>query len=394
VHSPDFKTRCGAAAVLATCDPQVDGETLEVAIQSMEDPLEAGWHEWIMFLLGLSFPAAALVYISSRLPRFTSKARALASYILYRNGIKIERSELEHLLEWFPGIVYTEAVEFRDPSVRQVLVDMLEKNQSVSAAGVLLRYHAEGLPVDLLARCVTLVRPGLLWDPVPLEEQIKKMEDDPEFARAVAQSSGRIVAQGGARPLVDLFREALRDESGWQAVVWSFLCDDSRPGGLSETETRGQWLLDYARLCPRHSGAIGQAAQKLLYDPRVVGSPRAEPRQWLAILANEFSNLSSEEMEKVLTSGVPIRRSAACALLARVGHVPAGFRKRMAPRGPAAVPSFTAPPPGPKAPLADQIRSLKELARQSGRLHPDVCRALGDLMLEDRLTEQDLLNLA
>ena len=114
-------------------------------------------------LAGASFPPAALVYISSRLPRFTSKARALANYILYRNGIKIERSELEHLLEWFPGIVYTEAVEFRDPSVRQVLVDMLEKNQSVSAAGVLLRYHAEGLPVDLLARGVTLVRPGRLW---------------------------------------------------------------------------------------------------------------------------------------------------------------------------------------------------------------------------------------
>ena len=109
------------------------------------------------------------------------------------------------------------------------------------------------------------------------------------------------------------------------------------------------------------------------------------------ILANESPNLSSEEMEKVLTSGVPIRRSAACALLARVGHVPAGFRMRMAPRGPAAVPSFTEPPPGPKAPLADQIRSLKGLARQSGRLHPDVRRALGDLIVEDRLTEQEIL---
>ena len=199
-------------------------------------------------LAGVSLSPHGLWYTSARgSPGSPRKQGRLANYILYRNGIKIERSELEHLLEWFPGIVYTEAVEFRDPSVRQVLVDMLEKNQRESAAGVLLRYHAEGLPVDfLLARGVTLVRPGLLWDPVPLEEQIKKMEDDPEFAHAVAQSSGRIVAQGGVRPLVDLFREALRDESGWQAVVWSFLCDDSRPGGLSETETRGQWLLDYA----------------------------------------------------------------------------------------------------------------------------------------------------
>ena len=47
--------------------------------------------------------------------------------------------------------------------------------------------------------------------------------------------------------------------------------------------------------------------------------------------------------------------------------------------------------PGPKAPLADQIRSLKGLARQSGRLHRNVCRALGDLILEDRLTEQEIL---
>jgi hypothetical protein len=344
-------------------------------------------------LLGLSFPPAALVYISSRLPRFTSKARALASSILYRNGIKIERTELEHLLEWLPGIVYTEAVEFRNPSVRQVLIDMLEKNQSVSAAEILLRYHADGLPVDLLAECVTLVRPALLWDPIPLEEQIKKIEGDPEFARAVAHSSARIAARGGARPLVDLFREALGDESAWQAVVWSFLCDDSRLGSLLEAETRGQWLLDYARLFPAHSRPIGEAAQKLLSDPRVVGSARVEPRQWLAILANEFCNLSVEAMEKALTSGVPVDRYAACALLARVGRVPAGFRNWMAAKAPLDVPSFAGPPPPPKPARAEQIRNLNELARQSAAVQPDSCRVLGDLMLEDRLTEQDLREL-
>ena len=97
------------------------------------------------------------------------------------------------------------------------------------------------------------------------------MEDDPEFAHAVAQSSGRIVAQGGVRPLVDLFREALRDESGWQAVVWSFLCDDSRPGGLSETETRGQWLLDYARLPPASFRSDRPGGAEVCLTPNIRG---------------------------------------------------------------------------------------------------------------------------
>ncbi len=104
------------------------------------------------------------------------------------------------------------------------------------------------------------------------------------------------------------------------------LFDNENLGSFYEDE--GQWLLDCGPLAPKYKESIGKAAQELLNDPRTKRTYRDEPRQWLAIIADEFVGLSKEEIEGVLLERGVIRETATGPLLARLGRVPAAFQRQ------------------------------------------------------------------
>jgi hypothetical protein len=391
LSSPYCRTRRAAAAVLVACDPRSNGEDLRVAIQSVEIAME--WHEWVHFLLTRSFDPAILIYIKSIMPQFTSKAKALALAILRRNAIQVEEPEAVHLLEWLPQIVYSDAAEYSDPVYSGVLTRLVATKHSASAARLLLRYHHAGLATSVKAACVVLLNPWESWVSIPLEEQIKNIQQDSEFAAAVERNSADIVARGGQRPLIDCLRQAVKDDAGWQAVVWSALCDDSFGPGWTELEIRGHWLLDYARRHPAHSALIGKAAHRLLSDGRVASQFAAERRQWLALLANEFSNLTVTEMAKELVVISPLC-FVTPALIARVGHIPTSFQRHRFPDSIPDISSLTQPPAGPRLSVAKQLELLKNLARQSNTFHPLVCQVLSDLILQTQVSDSDLADLS
>ena len=196
---------------------------------------------------------------------------------------------------------------------------------------------------------------------------MKRMEET-LYTEAVKEAATQIVSHGGKRPLLELVREALVHEKGWEDVIWNLLCDDSALRLGSDYEPNGQWLLDYGRAVSKHGVSIGEAARKFLHDPRLRAYRSSEARQWLAILSDEFVSLPGEELERVLLEGNAIHASAASAIIARLGTAPAGFRKRDTV---GSVPALLDSPTPPRPPLSDLFGRLKELARQSQRLHPD-----------------------
>ena len=71
-------------------------------------------------------------------------------------------------------------------------------------------------------------------------------------------------------------------------------------GFISNQEDHGQWLLDYGRKHPQHRRSIGEAASKLLHDPRIESFRESDSVHWLAILGDEFFSLSEEKLEAAL----------------------------------------------------------------------------------------------
>lgn len=89
--------------------------------------------------------------------------------------------------------------------------------------------------------------------------------------------------------------------------------------------------------------------------------------------------------------GLPIRNSAASALIARLGRVPSGFHKRDAV---GSVPPHLSFLPTLKSDSSVDFNRLKTLARQSEQLHPEVCIVLEKFLFEPPLTGQDLTSLS
>jgi hypothetical protein len=391
--------RHGAAMVLVVCDPTNESLALEVVVKSRSRKLYGDWYEWERFCLSLSFGPSVLAYLESKLPTLDSSAETFALAILHKNDKKLNEQQRERLIRgllevgnWaldpeepdLSVLAYPDSFE----SLRTVVENSISKD-AAKAADKLLRYHSKRLTLPLYARCAALAISAHSWSLNRLNAEIKRMESDSQYAEAMKEVGNQIVAQGGKAPLLYLIRETLVSQEAWEDVVWRLLCGDSDIP--LEYEDNGQWLLDYGRAAPKHGEAIGKAARKFLHDPRLRASPWGDARQWLAILGDEFGGLSKDELEEALSSRGIIRASAASALISRLGHVLRGFRRR---DHSSAVPQFSDLPRQNTPVLPEQLARLKELARTSEELHPDVCDKIEELLFEPPLKAEDLDNLA
>jgi len=112
---------------------------------------------------------------------------------------------------------------------------------------------------------------------------------------------------------------AYSDANRWRDVVWALLYEC---GIGFEVEDMGQILLDLGHDHSEYAKPIGEAAQRLLQDPRIKEAKRGESHHWLALLAHEFANLPAVELKEVLAKGEWFSWGGARALLARLGSIP------------------------------------------------------------------------
>lgn len=385
--------RFSAAMILIVCDPAGEGQALEIVIKSTLQG-SISWPEWGRFILSLSFGPSVLSYIESKLPTFDSTAETFALLILNRNGIRLSEERREQLARgiadwkyWALDLEDSELSVASDPQYFDLLARAVENGVGESAGNMaykLLSYHPERLTPEQYIRCVMLTRVGKLDY---LRAQIKRMQDDPAYADTVRRVAEEIVIQGGKKPLLDLVREALGDEERWEDVVWRMLCDGH---GIYEEE--GLWLLDYGRDTPSAAEIIGRAAQKFLRDPRVenLNHSHREAIQWLTLLYDEFTHAREEDLGAAILKGHGVHDSALVALIARLGGVPEGYDPgyRVG-----AVPPLLNSMITPRS-FSEKLERLKELARPSGKYHPDICTILDDVVTESALSSQELNSLA
>jgi hypothetical protein len=394
-------TRHGAAMVLVICDPQNESFALEMVTKLRRRRTFGLWGEWERFCLSLSFGPSVLSYLESKLPTLDSSALIFALAILHRNGIKLNDKNYEKLIDglleldnWALDPQEQDLSVLANSNSFEILVNIVEEKggkKANRAAAELLQHHSDRLSSSLRAKCINLSIDNMkLWHWSRAYDQIENLKTNSTYAQEVKEAATQIITQGGEKPLLELIRLALDNESRWEDVVWRLLCDKS-PSGF-DLDDNGLWLLDYGRMEPNYGTSIGKAARKFLNDPRLKSSPQGEIRQWLAVLADEFIGLSTEDMNSALLQGRPISGSAASALIARLGNnVPTGYQKR---DSVGSVPLISVVEDEISPTFSDRLDQLKEMARSSDSLHPNVCQVLENMALEVPLSDQDLKRLA
>lgn len=388
----DPEIRHGAALILLITDPQNESHALETIIRSVSVKEISNWHELYGFLLSLKFGPTVLSYIESKLNEFDSLAETFALAILHKNGFQLDDASFGKLVHGLLDNVFLshevpqlEESVFASADALKHLKSIIEKRvdwTSQYSAEKILQYHNQNISEQLRARCNTIILEGSLLDKQKLNREIEKIKTDNSYSQIVEEVSADITKKNGKRPLIALINKAIGVSTAWEDVVWRILCDDS--GLSSEMESGGQWLLDHGRLNFDHGKAIGKAAGKFLEDPRVRQTRFGETVQWLTLLADEFVGLSKEHIEKALLHGNVIKDSVTCALIARLGKAPKGFDRRKQ--------STDVPHPSElqnDSVVLTNYDHLQELARESEKLHPDVCNVLEEMSLRPELpTEQ------
>jgi len=388
----DPAIRHGAALILLMADPKNESQALEIIIRSVSTKELSSWHELYGFLLSLKFGHTVLSYIESKLNEFDSSAESFALSILHKNGFLLDDTSFGRLVCGLLDNVFLshevpqlEESVFANADALKHLKAIIEKGVGWSgqlSARNVLRYHDQNISERLRVKCNAIILEGSLLDEQKLNGQIDKIKTDNSYRQIVEEVLSDITKTNGKRPLLALINRAIGIPPTWEDVVWRILCDDS--GLSSEMESGGQWLLDHGRLNFDHGKAIGKAAGKFLEDHRVRQTRFGETVQWLTLLADEFVGLSKESIEKALLHGNVIKDSVTCALIARLGKAPKGFDRR----------KKTTDIPHPSELQSDCIvladyGYLQELARESEKLHPDVCNVLEEMSLLPELpTEQ------
>jgi hypothetical protein len=345
LNGDDGEKRYGAAMILVASEPGSESQALEIVVRQESPPSDMSRHEWLSFCLTLSFGPSVLTNLQSKLPTFDALAEDFALAILNRNGIRLDDHQRERLIRGLSAW-WNYGLDSDDPKQKVVaqeasfeaLVSTAKggvKEHATGAARNLIEHHASKLSQALYARCMALALPNMgPWGLAPLREQLLRMEADPDYANTVKAASDEIVTQGGERPLLDVIREALVDEHAWEEVLLRMFDPQPFKSG-TDYEDDGQWFLDLGKLAPKYKRAIGNAAVKLLGEERIKYSFRGEGQQWLAIIADEFVGVPKELLEQALHRGNVIRESATAVILARLGEVPSGYKRR---RGVAARP--------------------------------------------------------
>lgn len=386
--------RHGAAMVLITSDPDMEGQALEMVVRFKSHRSHGSWFEWERYCLTLRFGRSVLSYLQSRLPFFSGRSRVFALAILSQNGVELDdaqfREFIEGALTTFYGSPISDSVSHSD-RIRKALLEVTDTGREEparKAAELLLGQAKEQLDEEHYVRCRVLTLDGNEWRNPEFAVELERMQDYPEYAALVVQEAKQQVQRDFKRPLIDQIYEAQQNPSLWDDIVWNEICTPS-PG--SRIESRGQWILEFILKVPDSRQAVGRAARKFLFDKRIsAGFNTDESSSWLALLAHEGGELSQEELGNIVDHIDPIDKGAFVPLVTRLGRAPSNSRPRR--------PSYSVLPPMNASeqisPETAIFERFLEFARPGGQFHPNFCSLIEQSLYNDPFSEEQLQTLA
>ena len=250
--------------------------------------------------------------VKGRLGLLEPQSRALALVLLDKGGFELDSSQRAELMatlsslgNWHLSREPAGLAVLGAKSSYERLREHLESPGSElaeRAAERLLEFHAERLTALDRAKCVALRHAGTSWT-WELSGNLKRIAQEPDFARDLVAACDEIVAGGGRPPLLGIAAKAITDQAGWKDVLWGLLCDDTRFGGSSESDGAGMALLEFGFETETHRQPIGEAAKSCLADPRFRQNRWHEAYHWVALLADEFVGLDKDTIREVIVHG-------------------------------------------------------------------------------------------
>jgi hypothetical protein len=394
LNDAEPEIRHGAAMVLVTSDPEMEGQALETVVRFRSHRSHGAWFEWERYCLTLKFGTSVLSYLQSRLPFFSGPARVFALAILVQNGIELDdtqfREFIEGTLTTFYGSPIADSVAHSE-RIQKALLDITDtgKEETARKAAELLLGHAkEKLDEEHYARSRVLTLDGSEWRNLDFAVELERMRDYPEYAALVVQEAERQVQRGFKPALIEKIYQAQQNPSLWEDMVWNAICTRS-PG--SRIGSQGQWILEFMLKVPDSRQAIGKAARKFLFDQRILhGFNTDESSSWLALLAHEGGELNAEELGAVVDRIDPIDKCAFVPLVTRLGRAPGNNRPRR--------PSYSVLSPMTASeqisPETATFDRFLEFARPGGQFHPNLCSLIEQSLYNDPFSEEQLQDLA
>jgi Calcineurin-like phosphoesterase len=394
LSDPQPEIRHGAAMVLITSDPEMEGQALEIVVRFKSHRSHGSWFEWERYCLTLKFGTSVLSYLQSRLELFYGPSRVFALAILFQNSVDLDdaqfREFIEGALTTFYGSPISDSVTHTE-RIRKALLEITDnggEEPARKAAELLLGQAREHLDEEHYVRCRVLTLDANEWHSPELAVELERMRDYPEFATLVVQEAKRQVQRGFKRPLIDQIYEAEQTPSLWEDIVWNQICTSSLGSQIS---SRGQWILEFLLKVPSSRQPIGNAARKFLFDKRISEGPNTdESSSWLALLAHEGGELSQEELGKIVDRIDPIEKCAFVPLVTRLDRAPTNTRPRRQ--------SYSALPQMIESqqisPETTPFERFLEFARPGGQFHPSFCSLIEQSLYNDPFSKEQLQALA
>lgn len=389
----DPTIRLGAAMILAICSPNQESRAIDIILNY--DYRRGMWHEWLTFLLTVSFEPSILVYIKSKVPDLTPDGQALALTILYRNNIPLEVSEYDLLSEAVVdigkiGFILDKTFISTDFAFKSLLkiISGNSIDKASRAANYLQEYHNEKLSIDQKAMCAILYLENRSFFSDFLEKQISILKTDKLYAEEVKKASDTVKNKLGKKPLLELIHQSVIEQVSWGEVVWRLICDNSKSISI-EIEDAGKWLLDYGKFNPKVGKSIGKAAKKFFEKEEGLYS-KIEAKQWLAILADEFVGLPTQTLKNILSSNSYIYPSAT-AIIARIGEDAYTLKPH---ESVGSVPHLIYSPEIKLETRSELISTLNEQTFDSDKINPQLCETLEKLLLHSQLTNKEIAKIS
>lgn len=387
LYSVNPPPKHGAAMILLVVSPETEAMALEIVVQLRSRETYGSWHEWEEYLLTLSLGPSVLQHLHARYSRLDSYSQVLALAILARKGIPLTEPEqrqlhieLLSLRNW--NLARHVSVE-KAHAIQFLVEGMDEDNADVAAraATELLNRYSEQLSAEQLAKAI-VISGGNKLHQFETQQWLERYQSDPDFQKAYSEARAAIHETGREDPLFSLCCDALTNNAKWADIIWR-LFFENRSLGVVDAEEAGQWLLEQAQKSDTLRTSIGSATTTFLEDPRVRQNRWTDTVQWLAVVADECSPLPEDKIQEVLfRHPEPIYRSAAAALIARLGKAPEVIISRD---------RIGAMPDLLSLKEQKQVFSDKDLAnfvRSSETLHPDLCPAIEACLLRTGKTQQ------
>jgi predicted MPP superfamily phosphohydrolase len=394
LNDPEPEIRHGVAMVLITSDPEMEGQALEIVVRFKSNRSHGSWFEWERYCLTLRFGTSVLSYLQSRLPFFSGPSRIFALAILFQNRVQLDDAQFREFIEGALTIFYGSPISDsvgHSERIQKALLEITDTGREEparKAAELLLGQAKEQLDEEHHVRSRVLTLDGNEWRNPEFAVELTHMRDYPEYAALVIREAKQQAQRGFKRPLIDQIYEAQQNPSLWKDIVWNEICTPS-PG--SRIGARGQWILEFMLKVPDSRQAVGKAARKFLFDERISqGFNTDESSSWLALLAHEGGELSTEELATIVDRIDPIDKCAFVPLVTRLGRAPGMARPRRH--------SYSALPQMSKSeqisPETATFERFLEFARPGGQFHSNFCSLIEESLYNDPFTEEQLQDLA